>query len=48
MSDELHAVPLARGTDLAAAASHDTAEGRAVRALLDALMMTVPEPRRAS
>ena len=48
MSDELHAVLLARGTDLAAAASHDTAEGRAVRALIDALMGTVPEPRRAS
>ena len=47
MSDELHAVLLARGTDLAAAA-HGTAEGRAVRALLDALMGTVPEPRRAA
>lgn len=48
MSDELHAVLLARGADLARAASHDTAEGRAVRALLDALMGTAPEPRRAS
>ena len=37
MSNELHAVLLARGTDLAAAASRDTAEGRAVAALLAAL-----------
>ena len=48
MSDELHAVLLTRGNDLDRAASHDTAEGRAVRALLDALTGTVPEPRRAS
>ena len=48
MSDELHAVLLARGAELDRAASHDTAEGRAVRALLDALMGTVPEPRRAA
>ena len=37
MSDELHAVLLARGTDLDRAAAADTPEGRAVAALLAAL-----------
>ena len=37
MSDELHAVLLARGTDLDRAAAADTPEGRADAALLAAL-----------
>ena len=37
MSDELHAVLLARGTDLDRAAAADTPEGLAVAALLAAL-----------
>lgn len=48
MTDAISAVLLVRGDDLAAAAAHDTAEGRAVRALLDAIHQPEPTARKAA